>query len=59
MSEIKVFECGLCKRDKRIGRTRYGLRKHIKEIHKIMSNLTNSGYDPKTGYVKQRWWIVR
>lgn len=53
---IKVLKCRLCKESKGeeyIG-TRKGLRKHLREKHKIMSQITNSGYNK--GYTKQSWW---
>ena len=51
----KCFKCGLCKQERRYFMTRKSLREHLKKEHRIMSNLTNSGYNQ--GYIKQKWWI--
>ena len=42
--KIKIFECGLCGEKEREKMTRHGLRKHLREYHKIVSKLTNSSY---------------
>lgn len=54
--KIKLFKCGLCRNERYIG-TRHGLRKHLKEEHRIMSRLANSSGEKKKK-IKQRWWIT-
>ncbi len=58
MMGIKKFICGLCKgeRGERYVGTRHGLRKHLREVHRIMSGIANSSGEKKT---KRRWWIVK
>lgn len=54
--KIKRFKCGLCKIDKSIWMTRYGLRRHLREEHRIMTAITNQvGVSKKKD--KQSWWI--
>lgn len=56
MAEIKKFKCGLCKNKKNeeyIG-TRHGLRKHLREEHRIRSEIANWG---EKGLI-QKWWIT-
>lgn len=55
--KIKVFICGLCKNEKYKG-TRAGLRKHLREEHRIMTQITNKGNQSKKkgGDIKQSWW---
>ena len=55
---MKLFKCGLCKSEERIGRTRKGLRKHLSDEHRIIDRKTNTGYVKGVGYGKQKWWIV-
>jgi len=56
MSEIKIFRCGLCKKENRRDMTRKGLREHLKKEHRIMSEIKNrSGKGKKK--IKQNWWI--
>ena len=51
--EIKRFVCGLCTK-KRFVSTRFGLRKHLREEHRILTALTNTGGAKSS---KQNWWI--
>jgi hypothetical protein len=56
---IKIFKCGLCKEKDRIGMTRKGLRKHLREEHLIKRRITNKeGWVKGEGYTKQRWWLT-
>jgi hypothetical protein len=52
---IKKFKCGLCKKDDQYVGIREGLRKHLKEEHRIMTEIANTGGEKK---VRRRWWIV-
>lgn len=54
---MKIFYCGLCKKEKRKAMIRSVLRKHLREEHGIRKEITNSGYDKDSGYLKNRWWI--
>lgn len=56
MTDIKIFKCGLCKEKDRIPMTRAGLRKHLREEHRIMKNVANRGVGNKQE--RQSWWIV-
>lgn len=52
---MKRFICGLCRnRKKEFVTTREGLRKHLKEEHMILNEITNSGITDKT----QSHWII-
>lgn len=62
---IKIYECGLCKREKFSG-TRKDLRKHLREIHRIVHQITNRSditdggrviKSPNCNKTKQGWWI--
>lgn len=58
---MKVFRCGLCKEDNRIGRTREGLRKHLEEEHRILTekfNTTGRGKKSDVDKIKKKWVIV-
>ena len=60
MPNIKVFECGLCPKNERIGMTRYGLRKHLREEHLKKGELTNTDSLKKgVQKIKRKWWIER
>jgi len=52
---IKKFKCGLCKQEKRYYMARHSLRKHLREEHRIMDEITNK--DTSKRPVKQNWWI--
>lgn len=55
---MKIFRCKLClEKGKVSGDTRKGLREHLKKEHRILTNITNSGWKKGEGYVKQHWWI--
>jgi hypothetical protein len=61
MTDIKIFKCGLCKEHERYKGTRKGLRNHLKEEHRIMSEITNTKDMREKGIrkmitTKQRWW---
>jgi hypothetical protein len=51
MMKVIKFRCGLCKAKEQFVGTRYGLRKHLREEHRIMHEITNGGGG------MQRWWI--
>lgn len=56
---MKRFICGLCKKNKKVEdfiSDRKGLRKHLRENHRIMSDITNTGSDEKREI--RKWWIV-
>ena len=62
MTNIKIFSCGLCKKHEMYKGTRKGLRKHLKEEHRIMTEITNTKDMREKGMkkiitTKQRWWI--
>lgn len=57
---IKKFICGLCKKERRYVGTRKGLRKHLKEEHRIMTELANGSSAVKKGQsTKQKWWMTK
>lgn len=53
---IKKFICGFCrnKKGKEYVGTRKGLRKHLREEHRIMNEITNM--ETEKGIFKQNWW---
>lgn len=54
---MKKYICGLCKdKNKRIVLDRRGLRKHLREEHKIMSEI--AGKDSGKERIIQNWWIT-
>ena len=57
MTEIKTFKCGLCKEKDRIPMTRAVLKKHLRDNHFIMSEITNRRSADKDKIYKQSWWI--
>ncbi len=55
---IKKFICGLCKEQNRIVMTRWHLRKHIREEHRIVNEITNTkGIKGSTQQMRRNWWI--
>ncbi len=55
---IKTFQCGLCQqKNKEFKSTRAGLRKHLRDEHRILSEITN--HVVKGKYKKQSWWIEK
>ncbi len=51
------FKCGLCKSYEQYVGTRLGLRKHLRDEHRILTSIANTT-DAKGGLKKQRWWKV-
>lgn len=56
--EVKVFFCGLCKKEKRRAMTRHGLRHHLTEEHGIKNEKFN-GEDVSGKLRKQKWVIIK
>lgn len=54
--KIKKFKCGLCEEKDRKWITRLALRKHLSEVHRIMTQKFNKKFDKKI-IGRQRWII--